>query len=96
MPTETITKPPAPKTDELEQLKQDALAWVNEYRTCRELPRGMGGQPSGCPIGRALGASISQAGFWFWGYPNRWYDTPSRVSEFIRAFDRGDYPELIA
>lgn len=79
----------------------DVLAEVNVIRATRNLPplkampKGEQHRPVTCPVGRAL---ETPCGATFWREPGEpWikHPLPPVVSQFVLAFDWGEYPELI-
>lgn len=85
--------------------KELALEFVNFVRKhylgarpLRRLPKGKPGHPERCPVALALRyggfkANVSPVEILIKGIGA--ITVPSRVDEFIRRFDAGDYPELI-
>lgn len=77
-----------------EEVRQGALDYVNEWRAMydieplTELPRGLRGISSRCPIGLAIKPVPTGA--------KRGPQTGSRlVQTFVLRFDHGDYPDLV-
>lgn len=82
--------------------KLKALEWANALRTewghpaLTELPKGHVGNAMNCVIARALPTSVSVRGHLMFGDKRPSIAVPMNVKEFITAFDKGYYPELVA
>jgi len=88
--------------------REKTLAFVNQHRTkhgleaITELPKGMPGEATNCVVARALNevyvtTTASVAGITIYGEDGkmRRLRTPVAVADFIRAFDRDYFPDLI-
>jgi hypothetical protein len=75
------------------------LAWVNERRRyfdrrpLLELPVGIPGDPTACPLGRALGCEVGPTEI-------KWPDgqtqpLPQFIQHFVELFDAGYFPWLV-
>lgn len=73
------------------------LEWCNELRAGKgmepldDLPKGVRKDHESCPCGKATGAYVA-AYNWCWPDSLDW-PLPSAVCEFVRRFDRGEYPQ---
>lgn len=87
---------------ELEHFKSETLAWCNAQRDIRgdkpltELPKGVIGDPSSCPCGKATGLEV---GIYQYRSPeweeNEKMALPTAVSNFVMCFDSRFYPDLV-
>ena len=79
----------------------DVLAEVNRLRAERDLPP-LDEMPKGerfasfsCPLAHAVEGQVGPMFMWPFGARDS-MGTPSLFYAFARAFDKGEYPELIA
>ena len=86
----------------IEQIYEDALAEVNRLRKERnigepltDLPKGIRGESTSCPIQKALQCYAVGDLFIEWQSDGLGEtDTPEAICEFILAFDDHEFPEL--
>lgn len=82
------------------ELEQETLAWVNEVRSVLglgeidRLPRGNPCDPRGCPLGRALEATVTHDGRALLSGAGIELRLPAAAREFASAYDVGAFPEL--
>ncbi len=80
--------------DRLKRFKDAALEWANYIRknegkkALKHLPRGKRSRVTMCPLAKATGYNIG-------GTRPDAVHVFGDVSNFVGAFDRGEYPELI-
>lgn len=92
-----------------DQRYEDALSWVNKIRNEKfnegpltELPAGTRSEADCCVIANALpgdpeNKSVGQCNAIVWTEEDHLcLEFPAEVTKFIRAFDAGEYPELVA
>lgn len=82
-------------------LANDVLAWCNERRVEKdqeplaELPKGARNDGTSCPCGKATGLFVGRGVYAESKDELRNHPTPPCVTDFVRQFDQGLFPDLI-
>lgn len=98
-------------TERLGGYRKLTLDWINEILQGRgaplrtDLPKGQPNSPYSCPVAEALGCYVQYSGDNYDLYVTDYDDmfgldttiqAPDFVENFVKYFDRGAYPDLIA